>query len=184
MAPFKGVLMWLDLPGFHPTLTVGSIVPLNETSWRSTVRAQVAAIDGRHAIFPIRSSRPPRGCRNHWKDSSASLQTWPRDPEHRYAPSAWGQSALPPAHLPPRSTSLFIFSFSPAAALWETAVSGCRPTVCNWSRCEKPLFLQTGSRDFNTASNLTEETSRADGKSGTLQESISLKLEGGLCWRL
>lgn len=25
-------LMWLDLPGFPPTLTVGSIVPLNETS--------------------------------------------------------------------------------------------------------------------------------------------------------
>lgn len=37
MAPFKGGLMWSDLPGFPPTLTVGSIVPLNETSWLSSL---------------------------------------------------------------------------------------------------------------------------------------------------
>lgn len=32
MAPLTEGLMWLDLPGFPPTLSLGSIVPLNETS--------------------------------------------------------------------------------------------------------------------------------------------------------
>lgn len=140
MAPLTEGLMWLDLPGFPPTLSLGSIVPLNETSWLSPVWAHVAAIDGWHAISPTGSSRPPRGCRNHWKDSSTSSQTWPRhgaictvSTSPILSPCRSSSTSVDPSYSLPAHTytfsppdlSVFIFSFSPAAFLGD-----CCQLVC------------------------------------------------------
>lgn len=63
------------------------------------------------------------------------------------------------SHVYIQSPRPFIFSVHPPAAFRETAVSFLlvilvfiKRTVCNWSRCEKPLFLQAGSKAFNTTS--------------------------------
>lgn len=169
MAPFKG-LMWLDLPGFPPTLPVGSIVPLHETSWLSTVWAHVAAIDGRHTISPTRSRRPPHGCRNHWKDSSTSSQTWPSpgalctvSKRPIFSPSSSSSTSVDLSYSPPpaHTFSLFIFSFSPTA-FWEISVSLSGLvfrtwTLWNWRSCIKPLFPQSGSKSLQGDQHLTEE---------------------------
>ncbi len=153
MAPFKEALMLLDPPGFPPTRTVGSIVPLNEISWLCTVWAHVAAIDRRHVIPPARSSRPPHGCTNHWRDSSTSSQTWPRPAA--YAASARGQSSLPTAHLPPQpSRSLYIFllpcSFLSVGGLglykvhWMYVTRAGVRSLCS-SRQEAKAFVPTST---------------------------------------
>lgn len=100
----KKVWCGLDLPGFSPTHTVGSIVPLNETSWLSTVWAHVAAIDGWHAISPTRCSADHHTAVE-ITEKTAALPHRPDQGPELYAPSAIGQSSLPPAHLPPHSTS-------------------------------------------------------------------------------
>lgn len=120
--------------------------------------------------------RPPHCCRNHWKDSSTSSQTWPRPRALRtvsnrpiFSPSSSSSTSfdLSSAHTNTCSLSLFFF-FSPAP------ISHCCQ-VCllvvlvsiKWTVTGagvKRLFFHAGSKAVNKTGSLTKKTSRADAK--------------------
>lgn len=106
--------------------------------------------------------RPPHCCRNHWKDSSTSSQTWPRPRALRtvsnrpiFSPSSSSSTLfdLSSAHTNTCSLSLFFFfpcSYFSLLSSLSVGSFGLYKVDCNWSRCEKtvpPCRKQSSQQD-------------------------------------
>lgn len=166
-------LMWSDPPGFPLTLPVGSVVPLVETSELMLLpQKDVTRLPRgwkRRAALP---HRPDRGLG--WCAASARGQSSPADLS--FSARSHGNVSSP---------SLFVFSFSPRSFfVWLLSVCVLvvfvlmKRTVCKWSRCGKPLFLQAGSRGFNTVSTWQRKRAEQTGNEALCKEVLLWSWKG------